>query len=189
MGWAWVVVIRDLVTLVADLIFRLKGVQGGEVYASLGEAGLVCLFGPGLTFLLVKSKTESLTSLLCAPLRMAASGSRAVRSSLRAPRSDPSAAADAAAAAEAPPPPPPHLAPVAGEAAGCVPYTVEPLPPAPFARGYSSRVTVEGSQAESNAALASRLRAYRRRLEHQQRRGGAEGGGEPIRERSMSWSQ
>ena len=55
-GWAWVSFLRDLQTLIARIASSSDLLSGGAAWSYLSEALCATTFGPGLTWLLVRSR-------------------------------------------------------------------------------------------------------------------------------------
>ena len=55
-GWAWISFLRDLQTLVARIASSSDLLSGGATWSYLSEALCAIAFGPGLTWLLVRSR-------------------------------------------------------------------------------------------------------------------------------------
>jgi hypothetical protein len=68
LGWSWIVMLRDCETLLADGITRGGNWQRADFFA---EGLLVLVFGPGLTLLLVRTKTASFSTLCCSERALA----------------------------------------------------------------------------------------------------------------------
>ena len=178
-GWGWVTVLRGLATLFAD---NVCNAPTETVWNTLGQAGMVFIFGPVLTLLLVKSKSESLFTMLwvCKPSNeptpsLQPLNAHSTRSSVR------STVVDTTGEHEHDAGPTPEAVPM--ESARAPFSDVEDVRDAhhghsdrssgtaqaraPHTRAYSSHVAIEARGGGRNAVLAGRLRSHRRALQVQ----------------------